>query len=131
MRRNFQFKSADRCLSFFKTIKTSKRFEWTKECEEAFQELKKYLASLPTLATPKKHAPIHVYLASTDDAVNSALVLEKGEDQKPIYSPEKLSQSINALPSTRKASFLPSIDNKEAKTILPTIPVGGATKHCG
>ena len=85
----FTFRSADRCLPFFQTLKANKKFEWTKECEEAFQRLKTYLASPPILVIPVKDKPIYVYLASTDDAISSALVLEDGEEQKPIYFTSK------------------------------------------
>ncbi|CAL1371054.1 unnamed protein product [Linum trigynum] len=38
-------KSADKCAPFFQTLKNGARFEWTPECEAAFNELKLYLVS--------------------------------------------------------------------------------------
>ena len=40
----FISRSADRCRPFFLLINKRKSFEWTKECAEAFQQLKDYLA---------------------------------------------------------------------------------------
>ena len=40
----FISRSADRCRPFFLLINKWKSFEWTKECAEAFQQLKDYLA---------------------------------------------------------------------------------------
>ena len=38
----FVSRSTDRSLPFFKILKGIKKFEWTKECEEAFAQLKAY-----------------------------------------------------------------------------------------
>lgn len=37
----FISKSSDHCVSFFKVLKGKKNFEWTQECEEAFQSYPK------------------------------------------------------------------------------------------
>ena len=37
----FVSKATDKCLPFFKVLK--KAFEWTDECQKAFQDLKTYL----------------------------------------------------------------------------------------
>ena len=37
----FISKATDKCLPFFKVLK--KAFEWTNECQKAFQDLKAYL----------------------------------------------------------------------------------------
>ena len=44
------FKSVDKCSPFLKTLK-KQSFEWSFEAEEAFQQLKKYLAELPKLVS--------------------------------------------------------------------------------
>ena len=51
----FISKSADKCSPFIKTLK-KQTFEWSSDAEEAFQQLKKYLANLPKLVLqlPKK-----------------------------------------------------------------------------
>ena len=48
----FISRSTDKCLPFYKMLKGNKKFDWTPECESAFQELKAYLASSPVLSTP-------------------------------------------------------------------------------
>ena len=45
----FVSKATDKCLPFFKTLKQA--FQWTDECEAAFQNLKEYLAK-PLLLSP-------------------------------------------------------------------------------
>ena len=47
----FVSKATDKCLPFFRTLRKS--FEWTDEGQKAFEELKKYLSSLPLLNPSK------------------------------------------------------------------------------
>ena len=44
----FVLRATDRCLPFFCTLKKS--FEWTDECQQAFEELKAYLSAPPLLS---------------------------------------------------------------------------------
>ncbi|XP_060969727.1 uncharacterized protein LOC133036959 [Cannabis sativa] len=48
----FISKSIDKCVPFFNTLRGNKKFEWTKECEEAFQSIKRHLATPPVLVKP-------------------------------------------------------------------------------
>ena len=47
----FVSKVTDKCLPFFRSLRRS--FEWTDECQKAFEDLKKYL-SPPPLFSPSK-----------------------------------------------------------------------------
>ncbi|XP_011078448.1 uncharacterized protein LOC105162179 [Sesamum indicum] len=73
----FISKSSDRNLPFFKVLRKTKNFEWTDECEQAFQDLKTYLRSPPLLANPKGNEVFYVYLAVSENAVSLALGAEK------------------------------------------------------
>ena len=44
----FVLKATDKCLPFFHTLKKS--FEWTDECQQAFEQLKAYLSAPPLLS---------------------------------------------------------------------------------
>jgi hypothetical protein len=44
-----------RGLPFFKLLKRQDKFQWNKEVQEVFQELKWYLTSPPTLVAPEPH----------------------------------------------------------------------------
>ena len=44
----FVLRATDKCLPFFRTLKKS--FEWTDECQQAFEELKAYLSAPPLLS---------------------------------------------------------------------------------
>ncbi|KAA3487764.1 Retrovirus-related Pol polyprotein from transposon 17.6 [Gossypium australe] len=51
----FISRMADKCLSFFKALRTS--FSWTEECQAAFEELKLYLTSPLLLKPPRVVKP--------------------------------------------------------------------------
>ncbi|GKV52679.1 hypothetical protein SLEP1_g59250, partial [Rubroshorea leprosula] len=72
----FIAKSTERCLPFFKALREPKNFQWTNKCQQAFNELKQYLASLPLLSKPVEGEKLYLYLGITDEAINSILLKE-------------------------------------------------------
>ena len=70
---------------YFSTLRKSERFVWSPQCEEAFQNLKVFLASPPILTRPEKDNTLYLYLAVSDKALSSALVQEIKGEEKPIY----------------------------------------------
>ncbi|GJR53529.1 reverse transcriptase domain-containing protein [Tanacetum coccineum] len=91
----FLARSAERSLPFFKTLKgcmNKKDFRWNNEAEEAFQELKAYLKSLPALTVPTPGEELILYLAATREAISSVLMTERDHIQKPIYFKGRLAK---------------------------------------
>ena len=75
----FVSKATDKCLPFFKTLKQA--FTWTDECEEAFQDLKRYLSN-PTFLSPSKEGEnLYLYLAVSTTTVSAALIREEAKKQ--------------------------------------------------
>uniref|UniRef100_A0A2N9IZ99 Uncharacterized protein n=1 Tax=Fagus sylvatica TaxID=28930 RepID=A0A2N9IZ99_FAGSY len=62
-----------------------KAFEWTDECQQAFEELKKYLTEPPLLSPSKQGEELYLYLAVSPTAVSSALIREEERRQLPVY----------------------------------------------
>ena len=81
----FISKSTDRCLPFFNLLRGGKKFEWTEECELAFQELKKHLAEPPILSKPETGEVLFLYLSTTEHAISAVLVREEERVQRPVY----------------------------------------------
>ena len=71
----FVSKATDKCLPFFKVLK--KEFEYTDECQKAFQDLKVYLTTAPLLSPSILDEELYLYLAVSPHAVSSALVSEE------------------------------------------------------
>ena len=76
-------KATDKCLPFFKILR--KAFEWTDQCQKAFQDLKVYLTTAPLLSSSILGEELYLYLAVSLHAVSSALIKEEGKVQKPVY----------------------------------------------
>ena len=79
----FILKATNKCLPFFRTLKKS--FEWTTECQQAFEDLKPYLSSSPLLSPYKPRKELFLYLVVSPTAISVALVREKNKVQKPVY----------------------------------------------
>lgn len=61
-------------------------FTWMEECHQVFEELKKFLGSLPLLSKPVVREELYLYLAASLEVVSSILIWvdDKGT-QRPIY----------------------------------------------
>jgi hypothetical protein len=79
---------AERALPFFKLLRKSGPFSWTEEAEQAFQELKQHLVSLPILVAPELEDPLYLYIAAAAEAMSMVLVVERPapESQEPENS---------------------------------------------
>jgi hypothetical protein len=76
---------AERALPFFKLLRKSGPFSWTKEAEQAFQELKQHPVSLPILVASEPEDPLYLYIVADAEAVSMVLVVERPapESQEP------------------------------------------------
>ena len=73
----FISRSTDKCLPFYDILRGNKKFEWSEKCENAFQQLKKYLATPPVLTKPVEGEPLFVYIAVSATAVSGVLIREE------------------------------------------------------
>jgi hypothetical protein len=74
---HFISRLAERALPFFKLLRKSGPFSWTKEAEQVFQELKQHLVSLPILVAPEPRESLYLYIAAATEAVSMVLVVER------------------------------------------------------
>ncbi|KAI3468832.1 hypothetical protein Pfo_025495 [Paulownia fortunei] len=86
----FISRSTERSLPFFKILRKADKFEWTEECQRAFDKLKNFLAKLPLLTKPMQGETLYVYLSVGTLAVSSVLLRDERAKQKPIYYISKL-----------------------------------------
>ncbi|KAL0319852.1 UNVERIFIED_CONTAM: Ribonuclease HI [Sesamum radiatum] len=78
----FISRSSDKGLPFFKVLKKVDGFSWTEQCQAAFEDLKKYLATPPLLTKSKPGETLFLYLAISEEAVSAVLVREEGPARK-------------------------------------------------
>ena len=81
--KRFISRSTDKCLPFFKILR--KAFQWTEECQQAFEELKVYFSSPPLLSPSQIGEELYLYLVVFSTAVSSALICEEERVQKLVY----------------------------------------------
>ncbi|GKA49272.1 hypothetical protein Tco_0742230 [Tanacetum coccineum] len=65
-------KISRRIVTFFQNLeKVHKKsdFQWTPEAEEAFKQMKKLIAELPTLTAPREHEELIIYLAAAKEVL--------------------------------------------------------------
>ena len=79
----FVSKATDKCFPFFRVLRKS--FEWTEECQKAFDDLKKYLSSPRLLSPSMPGEELYLYIAVSQAAVSAALVRDEGGSQRPVY----------------------------------------------
>ena len=88
----FLSKSGEKSLPFFSLLRKASKFEWTGECQSAFETLKTYFMKPPLLSKPVAGEELFLYLAASEVAVSAVLIREEpGEKlQKPVYYVSKL-----------------------------------------
>nr|GEV83714.1 reverse transcriptase domain-containing protein [Tanacetum cinerariifolium] len=83
----FLSKSAKKPFPFFKTLKKCTKksdFQWTKEAEMAFKQMKTLIAELHMLTAPKEKEKLVIYLATAKEAIGAVLMTKKDKKQMPI-----------------------------------------------
>src|SRR5690606_27412368 len=85
----FISRSTDKCLPFYDLLRGNKKFVWDEQCQEAFEELKRYLTTPPVLAKPDKGDTLYLYIAVSPSAISSVLAKEDRGEQQPIFYTSK------------------------------------------
>ncbi|OMO99558.1 Retrotransposon gag protein [Corchorus capsularis] len=78
----FISKPAERCLPFFKILRTISRFVWTPECRQAFDQ---HLSTPPLLSRPEEGETLYMYLVASNETVAAVLIRETDQRQLPVY----------------------------------------------
>ncbi|GAU33272.1 hypothetical protein TSUD_279460 [Trifolium subterraneum] len=76
----------------FKLLRKESAFEWTEECEQALQHLKKALFEPPVLSRRDDGEVLYLYLVVASEVVSTILIRETLEGQKPVYFTSKALQ---------------------------------------
>jgi hypothetical protein len=113
----FISRSIDKCLPFFKILR--KAFMWSDECEEAFNQLKKYLTSSPLLSRTVPREALYLYLAVSPIEGNATLIREERGVQKLVYFISKALRGAKEIFTDGKAGLDPCHCIKEASAIFP------------
>ncbi|KAK7501761.1 hypothetical protein BaRGS_00007192, partial [Batillaria attramentaria] len=82
------------------------RFQWSAECQRAFDFLKESLSVVPLLAYPDTSKPYVLYTDASDSCIGACLTQECDGEEKPIYFlSHKLSESQKKWSTIEKEAF--------------------------
>ena len=82
---------SEKGLPFFKLLKASEHFYWSKEADSAFEQLKLFLTKPPIMTAPRPDETLLIYIAATSRIMSTAIVVEHEEAghayrlQRPVY----------------------------------------------
>ncbi|XP_019160737.1 PREDICTED: uncharacterized protein LOC109157290 [Ipomoea nil] len=120
----FLSRSAEKSLPFFAVLKKSSGFEWSPECQKAFDDLKAYMMSLPPLAKPVRWETLYLYLGISQAAISSVLVRDDAGVQRPIYYTSRALRGAELRYSpTEKAIFAVDVIAKKLNHYFQAHPM--------
>ena len=89
-----------------KLTKKHAKFEWTAECQTAFDKLKDLLSEAPTLAFPDPGKEYTLYTDSSGECIGAVLTQDSGQGEQPIhYLSHKLSDTQKKWPIVEKEAY--------------------------
>ena len=92
-------------------LRKGQAFDWTKACQESFDEMKKILCSQPILTIYDPKLPIHIYTDASILGVGAVLKqLQENEEEKPVAY---FSKKLNEVQKRKKAIYLECLAIKE------------------
>ena len=120
--KRFISRSTDKCLPFFKILR--KAFQWTEECQQAFEELKVYFSSPPLLSPSQIGEELYLYLVVSSTAVSSALICEEERVQKLVYYTSKALRGVEGRYSNmEKLAFALVIVSRKLRLYFQAHPI--------
>jgi RNase H-like domain found in reverse transcriptase len=118
------------CLSFFKTLKKVRKFEWDEECNKTFTKLKEYLSNPPVMSRLMVRETLFLYLATIGGAMSAALVREEKDEQRPIYYVSRILRDAKTrYPPIEKLAFVPIITSRKLRPYFQAHSVWVLTKE--
>ena len=124
----FVSKATNKCLPFFKVLK--KAFEWTDECQKAFEDLKAYLTMAPLLNPSVLGEELYLYLVVIPHAVSSTLIREEDKVQRPVYNTSKALRGVEGrYPQMEKLAFALITASRKLRHYFQTHVINVMTDH--
>ena len=124
----FVSKAIDKCLPFFKVLR--KAFEWTDECQKAFQDLKDYLTMAPLLSLSVQGEELYLYLAMSPHAMSSVFIRGEGKVQKPVYyTSQALRGAEGRYPLIEKLAFTLIIASRKLRHYFQVHVINAMMDH--
>jgi hypothetical protein len=75
----FISKLGERGMLFYKLLRKVDGFQWDDQAAAAFDQLKQYLESLPTLVPPRPEDILLLYVVAMDAVVNTVISIKRSD----------------------------------------------------
>lgn len=90
----------------YRLLKKGTSWQWGKEEQKAFNDLKKALADAPVLAYPKQGLPFYLHLATTLASIGAVLLQNQAGQLRPVaYSSKTLSEVEERFSACEREAF--------------------------
>jgi hypothetical protein len=117
-------------LPLYRLLRKTERFSWTPEAEEALENLKALLTSVPILVPPAAGEALLIYIAATTQVVSAAIVVKRQEEghalliQRPVYFIGKvLSETKIRYPQIQKLLYAVILTQRKLRHYFESHPV--------
>ncbi|GKB59623.1 reverse transcriptase domain-containing protein [Tanacetum coccineum] len=132
----FLASQSERALPFFNTLKNITKenkheYRWTPEAEEAFQQMKRLIISLPSLTPPFPKETLYAYLAVAKEAVSGVLLTDRNGRQCPSTHPVKISCRCSDGEAEEEYFRMPEVPPEVDDTEVWTLFTDGAASLKG
>lgn len=121
----FILKTTYRCIPLFDALrKGRKEFQWTPECQTAFEELVKHMEAPPLLSKPKDGEDLFRYLLVSSHALSATLVGEDSKVQWPVYYVSKRLTGVELnYPKLEKLAYCLLVASKKLSPYFQSHPI--------
>lgn len=115
---------------FFDILEGGKRFEWTPECEQPFEDLKVHLNEPHILSKPIEGEQLIVYLAVSSYSISTVLVRDEDKLQHPVYYiNKKLLDLETRCPNIEKLALALVVASRKLRSYFHTHPISILTSY--
>jgi hypothetical protein len=80
----FVSRLGEKAMPLYQLMKKMNHFIWSQRADDAFNDLKRALSTVPVLAVPASREPMLLYIAATPQVVSVVVVVEHVEEGKEL-----------------------------------------------
>lgn len=100
----FMARSADKVRPLLQLLRKNTTFQWSKECDQAFQSIKQFIDTPPILTSPTQGTPLLLYLAILGSACSAVFIRSRVSNNVSILRKQNVARARGQIPEDRESS---------------------------